>query len=170
MGAREISNRGRDYKLVQNNPKSRFENSIMQLLSGCSWNKYIQKSMVNGKFFILSKFRLLQLLGMSWQRHYLFLLFICFLSNNILERKLTSYTLSKAMVAQLGKKSQVVLTRNDRVPVLIYASQYLVELLMLLTLMYMKKVLVDANTLFLVTGFTQKIPESLDSIYSLNFS
>ena len=74
------------------------------------------------------------------------------------------------MVAQLGKKSQVVLTRNDRVPVLIYASQYLVELLMLLTLMYMKKVLVDANTLFLVTGFTQKIPESLDSIYSLNFS
>ena len=51
-----------------------------------------------------------------------------------------------------------------------FLSVLLLELLMLLTLMYMKKVLVDANTLFLVTGFTQKIPESLDSIYSFNFS
>ena len=104
MGAREISNRGRDYKLVQNNPKSRFENSIMQLLSGCSWNKYIQKSMVNGKFFILSKFRLLQLLGMSWQWHYLFLLFICFLSNKHLGKKVDELYPFQSNGCSVGKK------------------------------------------------------------------
>ena len=124
MGARAISNRGRDYKLVQSNPKSRFENSIMQLLSCCSWNKYIEKNMVNGKFFILSKFRLLQLLGMSWQCNYLFLLFICFLSHKHLGKKIDELYPFQSNGCSVGKKLQGILTRKDRVPVLIYASQY----------------------------------------------
>ena len=37
---------------------------------------------------------------------------------------------------------------------------------MLLTLMYMKRILVDPNTIFLDIGFAQKMLESSDSMYS----
>ena len=50
----------------------------------------------------------------------------------------------------------------------IFNTVLLLELLLLLSLMCMKRVLVDPNTIFLATGYTQKIPESSDSIYSSN--
>ena len=43
----------------------------------------------------------------------------------------------------------------------------LFELLLLLTL-YMKRVLVDRNTIFLATVFTQKMLKSSDFMYSFN--
>ena len=43
----------------------------------------------------------------------------------------------------------------------------LFELLLLLTL-YMKRVLVDRNTIFLATVFTQKLLKSSDFMYSFN--
>ena len=43
----------------------------------------------------------------------------------------------------------------------------LLELLLLLTL-YMKRVLVDRNTIFLATVFTQKMLKSSDFMYSFN--
>ena len=43
----------------------------------------------------------------------------------------------------------------------------LFELLLLLTL-YMKRVLVDRNTIFLATIFTQKMLKSSDFMYSFN--
>ena len=44
----------------------------------------------------------------------------------------------------------------------------LLELLLLLTLMYMKRALEDPNNIFLATGFAQKMPESSDSMCSSN--
>ena len=44
----------------------------------------------------------------------------------------------------------------------------LFELLLLLTLLYMKRVLVDRNTIFLATVFTQKMLKSSDFMYSFN--
>ena len=44
----------------------------------------------------------------------------------------------------------------------------LLELLLLLTLICMKRFLVDPNTLFLATGFNQKMRESSGSIYFSN--
>ena len=57
-----------------------------------------------------------------------------------------------------------------------YLSQYnkffitvlLLELLLLLTLICMKWIIVDPNTIFLMTGFTQKMSESSDYMYSFN--
>ena len=43
----------------------------------------------------------------------------------------------------------------------------LLELLLLLTLMYMKRVLVDPNTIY--ASFTGKVTESPNSMYSSNF-
>ena len=50
----------------------------------------------------------------------------------------------------------------------LFITVFLLQSLLLLTLMYMKRVLVDPNTIFLATGFTQKMPESSDSMYSCN--
>ena len=50
----------------------------------------------------------------------------------------------------------------------LFITVLLLELLLLLTLMCMKRVLVDSNTIFLATGFTQKMPESSDSMYFSN--
>ena len=49
-----------------------------------------------------------------------------------------------------------------------FITVFLLELLFLLTLMCMKRVLVDPNTIYLVTGFTQKMSENSDSMYSSN--
>ena len=49
-----------------------------------------------------------------------------------------------------------------------FITVLLLELLLLLTLMCMKRVLVDAITLFLATGLNQKMPESSDTMYFSN--
>ena len=49
-----------------------------------------------------------------------------------------------------------------------FMTALLLELLLLLTLIRIKRVLVDLNTIFLATGFIQKKPESSDSMYSSN--
>ena len=49
-----------------------------------------------------------------------------------------------------------------------FVTVLLLELLLLLTLMCFKRVVVDPNTIFLTTGFSQKMPESSDSLYSSN--
>ena len=46
----------------------------------------------------------------------------------------------------------------------LFITVFLLQSLLLLTLMYMKRVLADPNTIFLATGFTQKMPESSDSM------
>ena len=49
-----------------------------------------------------------------------------------------------------------------------FITVLLLELLLLLTLMCMKRVLVDANTLFLATGLNYKMPESSDTMHFSN--
>ena len=49
-----------------------------------------------------------------------------------------------------------------------FITVLLLALLLLLTLMCMKWVLVNPNTIFLATGSTQKVSESSDSMYSSN--
>ena len=51
----------------------------------------------------------------------------------------------------------------------LFIKVLLLELSLLLTLMCMKRVLVDPNTIFLATGFTQKNPRKLRFYVFLQF-
>ena len=48
-----------------------------------------------------------------------------------------------------------------------FITVLLLELLLLLTLMYIKRVLVEPNAIY--ASFTGKVPESPNSMYSSNF-